>query len=172
MVHRWKHHPGVWLVLGLIVGVLLGGFCPHAPLHAVATDRYDTFAIATGYVDDGIEAVYFLDFLTGDLRAAVLSRQVPTQFNAFFERNIIQDLGVDPAQNPKYLMVTGLANIRQGGSRQRPSAAVVYIAEITTGQVAAYGIPWDMSRHAAGQITRGEIIPIAKFPFRTAPVRQ
>lgn len=171
MTRAWKQSPMLWLAVGLVVGVAVGGFCPHAPLHATATDRFDTFAIATGYVDEGIEAIYFLDFLTGDLRAAVLSKQVPPRFNSFYERNIIQDLGVDPAKNPRYLMVTGLADIRRGGSRAQPSAAVVYVAEITTGQVAAFGIPWNAQGHASGQLVKDQIYPIDKFKFRTAAVR-
>ena len=39
------------------------------PLHATATHGLDKFAIATGLVDDSVEALYFLDFLTGDMRA-------------------------------------------------------------------------------------------------------
>ena len=171
MAHTWKRNPMLWLAVGLVAGVTVGGFCPHAPLHATATDRYDTFAMATGFVDEGVEAVYFLDFLTGDLRAAVLSKQLPTRFNAFYQRNIIQDLGVDPAKNPRYLMVTGLANVRRGSSSLRPSSAVVYVAEITTGQVAAYAIPWNVQAHASGQTFKGELIPMASTRFRTAAVR-
>lgn len=171
MPRNWKQNPMLWLVIGLVVGVAVGGFCPHAPLHATATDRFDTFAISTGFVDEGIEAIYFLDFLTGDLRAAVLSKQVPSRFNAFYERNIIQDLGVDPAKNPRYLLVTGMADIRRGGSRMQPSAAVVYVAEITTGQVAAYAIPWNAQGHASGQVVKEAIYLIDKFKFRTAAVR-
>ena len=48
------------------VGLVLTGFLPDTPLHAVSTDRTDTFAMATGPVDSEVEAVYFLDFLTGD----------------------------------------------------------------------------------------------------------
>ena len=65
----------VWLAIGLLVGFVIGGLWPDTPLHAVATDRTENFAMATGFVDDGVEAIYFLDFLTGTLRAAVLSNQ-------------------------------------------------------------------------------------------------
>jgi hypothetical protein len=169
-----KHRTIVAGVLGLLLGAVLAGFCPHAPLHASATDRYDTFAIATGMVDDGVEAIYFLDFLTGDLKAAVLSsRQVPTRFNAFFQRNILNDLGIDPSRNPRYLIVTGLNDLRRGGARLRPSIGVCYIAEITTGRVAAYAIPWDANRHAIGQVmpVPGDIMLLDVRQFRTAAVR-
>ena len=63
------------LVIGLIVGISLSGVLPQTPVHAVATHGQDSFAIATGLVQDNTEAIYFLDYLTGDLRAAVLSSQ-------------------------------------------------------------------------------------------------
>ena len=171
MVCPRKVHPFLWIAIGLVVGMSVGGFWPHSPLHATATDRYETFAMATGFVDDGIEAVYFLDFLTGDLRAAVLSKQMPMQFNAFFQRNILTDLGVDPSKNPRYLMVTGMSDVPRGGSQTRLSSSVVYVAEITTGQVAAYAIPWNSARHSAGQISSGVLMPVATTRFRTAAVR-
>ncbi|HLA84077.1 MAG TPA: hypothetical protein VJL29_04725 [Thermoguttaceae bacterium] len=171
MFMHWKHRPMVWGVTGLLLGAVLAGFCPHAPLHATATDRYDTFAISTGFVDDSVEAIYFLDFLTGDLKAAVLSRQLPPRFSAFFERNILNDLGIGPSNNPRYLIVTGLNDLRRGGSRLRPSLGVCYVAEITTGRVAAYAIPWDLNRHASGQGQTGEIILLDVRQFRTAAVR-
>ncbi|MCX7427661.1 MAG: hypothetical protein NTW96_18785 [Planctomycetia bacterium] len=172
MVQSRKVHPLVWMVIGLVAGVSIGGFWPHSPLHATATDRYETFAVATGFVDDGIEAVYFLDFLTGDLRAAVLSKQMPMRFNAFFQRNILTDLGVDPSKNPRYLMVTGMTDTPRGGGQARLSSSVVYVAEITTGQVAAYAIPWNSAQHSAGQVTNGVLMPMATTRFRTAVVRE
>ncbi|MEA1952549.1 MAG: hypothetical protein U9N87_14305 [Planctomycetota bacterium] len=171
MYHGFKQNQFVWLAIGLFVGLVVGSFFPHAPLHATATDRFENFAIATGAVDDGVEAIYFLDFLTGELRAAVLSKQHPVRFNSFYQRNIAADMGVDPSKNPRYLMVTGLVNIRRGASRLSPSSAVVYVAEITSGQVAAYAIPWNADRHASGQLFKGEILPLDKTKFRTAVVR-
>src|ERR1035438_3794890 len=97
----WRYSKANGVVLGgagLALGLILGGFWPNTPLHAVATDRRDNFAIATGYLDDAIEAVWCLDAATGDLRAVALSKQTGT-FNVFFARNILADLGVDPTKN-------------------------------------------------------------------------
>ena len=171
MFHKIRQNQLIWLAVGLMVGLLIGSLCPHTPLHATATDRFENFAIATGEVDDGVEAVYVLDFLTGELRAAVLSKQRPVQFNSFYTRNIAADLGVMPGSNPRYLMVTGMADIRRGAARMSPSSAVVYVYEITSGQMAVYAVPWNAERHASGQIFRGEIIPLDKTLFRTAAVR-
>ena len=100
--------------VGLALGLVLSGLWPHTPLHAVSTDRGETYAIATGPVDNEVEAVYFLDFLTGDLGALVLGRQ-PRTWTGFFRTNVSTDLGVDPQKNPKFLMVTGMANLRRAG---------------------------------------------------------
>lgn len=149
----------VWLEIGLIGGLgagligglLLGGLWPSTPLQAVSTDRTKTFAMATGPVDEDFEAVFFLDFLTGDLNAVVLGRQ-GNAFTAFYQTNVINALGVDATRNPSYMMVTGMANMRGMAGQVRPSLAVVYIAEITTGKVAAYAIPWSKTAHAANRV--------------------
>ena len=144
---RWPITTGI----GLVVGLVLSGFWPNTPLHAVSTDRVDTYAIATGPVDSEVEAVYFLDFLTGDLAALVLGRK-PGAWSGFFRTNVSTDLAVDPQKNPKFLMVTGVAGLRRaGGTRQQPSSAVCYVAEVSSGKVAAYAIQWSPTMYAAGQ---------------------
>jgi len=79
--------PGIRLAVALaaafVLGLLTAGYWPNVPVHAVATDRTEGFAMATGYCDDSVEAVYFLDFLTGELSAAVVSKQ-NGRFNAFY----------------------------------------------------------------------------------------
>ena len=67
-----------------------------------------------------VEAVYFLDFLTGDLRAAALSKQTG-KFHAFYQYNVNNDLGVDASKSPRYMMVTGVADLRRtAGAKHRP----------------------------------------------------
>lgn len=168
MFHALKSSRVAWLGLGLVGGLILCGTWPQTPLHAVATDRAATFAMATGPVDEEIEAVYFLDFLTGDLNAVVLGRQ-GRAFTAFYHRNVLNDLGVDPSKNPKYLMATGVAGLRQGGARLQPSVAVVYVAEVTTGKVAAYAIPWSTTAWASGRVVPPTpLVPLAVTRFRAA----
>jgi len=176
MVYLWKRSWPVWLAIGLLAGLMIGGLWPETPLHAVATDRAENFSMATGFVDDGVEAVYFLDFLTGTLRAAVLSNQ-SRGFHAHYEANVNVDLaGVVQLSNaglaqtnaqrrkqnlpplpeiqmpasPNYLMTTGAIDIRRGAAaRAQPAQAVVYVAETTTGIVLVYIIPWDRNAHMA-----------------------
>jgi len=172
-VHEiFRRNRRLWFPVGLVIGVVIGGLMPHTPLHAVATDTSDSFAIATGPVDSDVEAIYFLDFLTGDLRAAVLGSQ-NGRFTAFYNYNVLNDLGVDPSKKPRYLMVTGIADLRRaGGTQVRPSRAVVYVAEVTTGKVAAYAIPWSQASHARNKLIRQPLIPLDVAPFRTATIRR
>ncbi len=198
MVHRWSRN---WLggaVLGVLAGLALGSFWPNRPISAVTTDRIDTYAMATGFVDEGVEAVYYLDYLTGTLRAAVLSNQT-RDFQARFEANVARDLeavialqnanlqavnaqrtkaGLAPLpqlqmpQNPRYLIVTGNVDIRRGSSaRLQPGAAAVYVAETNTGIVLAYVVPWDRSAHAANQPVAVPLTLWAGDRFASAVIR-
>jgi hypothetical protein len=157
------------LVLGLIVGLNIQGIWPSVPLHAAATHGIDKFAIATGLVDGGVEALYFLDFLTGDMRAAVLNPKTG-KFNSFYTRNIAADFG-GAGRNSGYLMVTGSADMPRGTANYQFARSVVYVAEAGTGAVAAYTIPWNSSLQAAGKTQYGEFQPLDVKQFRTAFVR-
>ncbi len=161
------------LVLGISVGILLSvcwfGIGQAVPVQATATHGEQNFAIATGFVDEEQEAFYFLDFLTGDLRAAVVSRRTG-EFVAFFEKNIQEDF-TGLSKNPKFLMVTGLANIPRGQAPFQIGNSLIYIAEAASGDVSAYALPWNPSLSAKGAPQRGSFVKLAGGSFRTAFVR-
>ena len=156
------------LGIGLAIGMLFAGGWPSVPLHAVATDRTEGFAMATGCCDESVEAVYFLDFVTGDLSAAVVSKQ-NGHFNAFYKHNIVADLGINPAKPPKFLLTTGTVDLRRtGGKTTTLSRSLVYVAELQSGKVAAYAIPWSSSAWNAGQTLRGEFTLLDVGCFRSS----
>lgn len=172
---RWQ---GVVNTLALfIVGVAVGmgalalwsGQLGSTEVKATASQGEDNFAIATGLVDQGMEAFYFLDYLTGDLRAAVISRRTG-KFTAFYEYNIQADFGTQ-AQSPKYLMVTGLADLPRGKGNSQLGNSLIYIAEASSGQVFAYALPFNGSANAKGAPQKGSFIMVDGGPFRTAFVR-
>lgn len=161
------------MTVGLVVGVAIGfgvrSLWPAVPVQASATQGLDKFAIATGLVDRGMEALYFLDYLTGDLKGAVVSQKTG-RFNALFHRNIAQDFG-GTIKNPRYLMVTGEADIPRGQAPYQLAQSIVYVAEASTGQVAAYVMPWNSSVQAAGRAQKGSFELLDLQPFRTVFVR-
>ena len=161
MAEFFKTRPaclGWGIVLGLIIGLNVQGIWPSVPLHASATHGLDKFAIATGLVDTGVEALYFLDYLTGDMRAAVINPKTG-KFNSFFTRNIAADFGGAGRSNG-YLMVTGSADMPRGTANFQYAHSIVYVAEATTGQVAAYTIPWNSSRTPPAHPQYGEFQPL------------
>jgi hypothetical protein len=165
--------PWACLFLGIIIGAVVTanvvGLWPQIPVHATATHGQENFAIATGPIGIDIEAVYILDYLTGELKAAALNLQTG-KFMSFFEYNITKDLSAGAGKNPRYLMVTGMADMRKGGQGQLGSS-VVYIAEFTSGNIAAYGLPWTMSRAQALDQFMGKFIPLDIMKFRATAIR-
>jgi hypothetical protein len=156
------------LGIGLVIGMLFAGYWPNVPIHAVATDRTEGFAIATGYCDESVEAVYFLDFLTGDLSAAVVSKQ-NGRFNAFYTHNVVADMHLNPSRPPRFLLTTGTVDLRRSGVKNNAlSRSLVYVAELQCGKVAAYAIPWSSSAWNAGQTLRGQFTLLDVGRFRTA----
>jgi hypothetical protein len=158
-----------WMVPTLLVGLALGALVPHSPLHAVATDRTDNFAISTGALDDVTEAVYFLDFTTGELHAAVVS-PVTRRFNAFFHANVHRDMGIVDAKNPQFLMVTGNTLFRPNAGALQPGNSVVYVAEMTSGKLAAYNVPWSPTFSQSGAPIRKAMTRLDVIPFRVPDV--
>jgi hypothetical protein len=134
-----------WVSIGVLIGFLLAAVMPARPLHAVATHGADGFALATGLIDNNIEGVYFLDYLTGDLKGAVLNLNTGV-FTTFYQRNVLKDLQVEGGKAPKFLMVTGISQLRQRGNQFQAAAAVIFVMECTSGNLAAYGVPWNVGR--------------------------
>jgi hypothetical protein len=172
-MNPWTQSRPAWLaagvILGLVVGLNAAGLWPSIPLHATATQGVDKFAFATGLVDQEVEALYFLDFLTGDLSASVINPKTG-KFNSLFTRNIAADFGA-AGKGTRYMMVTGTADMPRGRNNFQYAKSIVYIGEATTGQVAAYTIPWSSTEQAAGRPQKGEIQPLDTQQFRTTFVR-
>ncbi len=160
------------VVAGVAIGSFLTRNVPPITVHASATQAHDNFVIATGMIGKGTEALFFLDFLTGDLKAVVVSER-GGGFNAFYQYNIAADFNLGAVKNPKYLMVTGLAlGVRSGGGAGgQLGESILYVVEATSGQVAAYGLPWSPSLASSGKPQRGTFIPLARTTLRNTFVR-
>jgi len=172
-MNGWFHSRPALLTAGIVVGLIIGlnvkGLWPSIPLHATSTHGLDKFAIATGLVDDGVEALYFLDYLTGDMRAAVINTKTG-RFNSFFTRNIAADFG-GAGRSTGYLLVTGFADMPRGANNFQFAQSIVYVADVTTGSIAAYTIPWNSTKQASGITQYGQFQPLDVRQFREQIVR-
>ncbi|MEK6235374.1 MAG: hypothetical protein N2C14_11765, partial [Planctomycetales bacterium] len=85
-------------------------------------------------------------------------------------RTIVADFpGLAQAKNPRFLMVSGVATIRaRGGGLQRSLQAVLYVAELTTGEINAYGLNYSPQMAQAPNIVTAQLMPLDKAKFRQA----
>lgn len=134
---------------------------------AMTAHGTDKKTIATVPLDEGMEAVFTLDHITGDLTGYVLDR-----FNGKFFIQYRYNLAKDfPRSQGKYLMAAGSADFRQITGNERFADGVVYIAEEASGQVVAYGIPWNSQlRASAASPRRATLIPLDSAKTRFAKV--
>ena len=159
-------HPALWLVGGLIVGSLVvGKFMPTSPLQAIATHGQDNFALCTVPVDSNVEAVVFLDSLTGDLTGGVLGGNGKFQYK--FETNVVKDLTAlgDAPKSPKFLLVSGSAKLTTTTGAAKMAPSVVYVMEVSSGTCLVYGIP------AAPKGPQSPFVAITSVKMRTVAVR-
>ena len=141
------------LGLGMIAGTVatLSMNQPEAPvaelpLFATASDTGESMSMATGPIDDEMEGVFFLDFVTGELACAVLNSRT-AKLGAIFKTNVIKDLGIEEAKKPAYLMTTGGATFVGRTGNSQPARCVVYVCDQNTGNFAGYSLAWN--RNAA-----------------------
>jgi hypothetical protein len=160
----------VWVSIGLILGLVAGGLWPDSPAHAVATAQMESFAVCTAPIDEDGEAIFFLDYLTGDLTAAVLH---PTngKFTAVFKTNVVSTLGVDANKSPKFLLVSGGMNFRSRAGGNTWASSAIYVAELTSGKVAAYGIPWNRTFRNNISPVAAQLTLLDQYQFRVVEIR-
>ncbi|HEX4148386.1 MAG TPA: hypothetical protein VHY20_05340 [Pirellulales bacterium] len=172
MFHWLSNQRAAWISGGLIAGLIIGGLLPASPLHATATDRSENYAIATGLVEQGVEALYTLDFLTGQLSAFILNPGTRT-FGNVYHHNVLRDLKVEQGRPPRFMMVTGDAFLRTGGNIQM-SQAVVYVADMQSGFLAAYVLPYNpaaISIRPQAAPNPQDLLLLSVIPIRTVAVR-
>ncbi|MFN0054121.1 MAG: hypothetical protein ACKV0T_18225 [Planctomycetales bacterium] len=138
-----------WLVAGLLVGLGVAYYWPQERAYANTVDRDSQFVMITVPVgtnagaagfNDPMDGVFILDFLSGQLRGAVLNRQTG-RFASLYSRDLAKDFQVDPKDEPHYAIVSGVAQSPNQQGVQFASG-IIYVAELSSGKLAAYAFPW------------------------------
>jgi hypothetical protein len=163
MLRKLTNPSAAWLLTGLVIGLGIAVFLQGQPTFATATDRSDEFAIATGLVSTELEAVYLLDFKNAQLLGTVMNRQ-NGRFQQFYRRDLASDFFKNMPKappKPKFIMVTGLM---QNAQSQVPVNHVLYVAELNTGRLLAYAMPY------RGDVLTGttaeQLMPLHETQFR------
>jgi hypothetical protein len=171
------------LALGLliggavVVGLLLGQRGPATAsipglgdlqLKAMASHGSDTFAIATGNVDEDVEGLFTLDFLTGDLQCFVVNPRNGTM-GGWFKTNVASVLSIEKGKKPNYLLATGTINVAGGYGGARPAASLCYVVDANTGEVAAFSFPWAKAATSAGAAQAAPMRLVGQWKARNLP---
>ncbi|MEX0703843.1 MAG: hypothetical protein WD069_17220 [Planctomycetales bacterium] len=153
------------IAVGLAAGLGIAHFRPSEPLRADAVDRGSKFSLMTTPVSftEGTEGVFAVDYLTGQLKGAVINTKVG-RFTNFYYRNLAADFNVDPKVQPHYAVVGGRGQLTGTGGITS-ATSLIYVSELTSGKVVAYGMPF---RESVQPLPPAELTPIAEFQFRQA----
>lgn len=169
MTTQQSNHKWVWLLTGLVAGISIASIWPHEPLTAAVADRNEKFGLISAAVTVDAEAVFVIDYLTGRLTGALLQRtRGGTAFVNFYYRNLAEDFKVGATGEPYYAVSSGFAEIPNSGGSQWGRSAL-YVAELTSGKVGAYAIPFQITQR---KLPPQPLTPIDVFPFREATVTQ
>jgi len=164
---------GIWLIGGVLLGLGIAYYWPHEPVRADQSDRNDKFGMTSVAASTaiaglpGTEAIFILDFVTGRLQGFYLAPNVG-RFTQSYYRDVANDLKLDEkgAAQPVYAFVGGQGQVvGQGGTF---GAGIVYVAELTTGSLVAYGFPFTAQNQG---VPAQQMIPIDKAQFRQ-PIAQ
>lgn len=166
------------LMLGVLVGQRQQGSAnllglEELKLKAAASHGADTFAIATGQVDDEIEGLYTLDFVTGDLQCFVLNSRTGGMAGRFMINvNDPKIFGAKRGKKPNFLLATGTFSGGASTGGARPAASVCYVVDANTGDVAAFGFPWARAVTTSGGVQSTPMVLLGKWQARSVDLRQ
>jgi len=141
---------------------LFGNF-QRTLLHASSASTDNSYALATGPIDEEAEGVFVMDFQTGVLHCAVLNHR-SGKFGALFHANVAKDFG--PSKNSKYQLVTGLMEFRGSASTKRMGQSVAYVLDSASGKIRAYAVPWRREAAATGMPQIGLLRAIDELDVR------
>jgi hypothetical protein len=131
------------------------------PLFAGASDTGESMSMATGPIDDEMEGLFILDFMTGELACAVLNSRTAAM-GGVFKTNVIKDLGIEEAKKPAYLMTTGAATFVGRTGNSQPARCVVYVCDQNTGNFGAYSLSWNRTAAQKGVMQTGALVILHK----------
>ena len=133
--------------------------------------RGKSLSLATGRVENNIEALYGLDHLTGNLFCWILNPS-SGEIAAEYQFNVKQALGV-AAGEADYVLTTGFMDfsIQKTGS-VRTAQSVAYIGEGNSGKVVGILLWYDRQALSRGEAGSGELQLISSAMTRAAGARR
>ncbi|MFM7845565.1 MAG: hypothetical protein ACKOBW_12235 [Planctomycetota bacterium] len=132
-----------------------------------------SFAMCTGPIYEGIEGLFILDYLSGEIQCWVPNGR-SGMLGGLYKHNVMVDLGVEAGSNnkPSFVMVTGAFSLRSGfAGNVRPAECVLYVGDVNTGAWVAYMIPWDRTIANMGSMQAGKLVKVGGGRCRDLAIR-
>ena len=128
-------------------------------IDAAAAMTSEKFSMATGPLSGDAEGLFMLDHNSGLLQCSVIYPRLG-RFLGNFSINVTEALP-SGGKGGQYMIATGLANFPSSSSR--PAAqSVVYVLEVSSGDYACYGIPFNRAAMNAGKPQQMPMVLISK----------
>lgn len=122
---------------------------PPIVLNADAAARGKQISLATGFVDDGVEGLFVLDHLSGNLQCWVMNRR-SGEIGAVFTGSASAELGGEKGGAVDYVMTTGTVDFIKGSGQAKPAGCVCYVADGNSGKVVGFGFHYNAQIAAKG----------------------
>jgi hypothetical protein len=144
---------------------------PPLDLMAGTAARTKSLSMATGLIDNNVEALFVLDHLTGNLQCWLLNTKTGT-VGGIYRASAATDLAVaGKSGTPEYIMTTGNFFFRGGSSGgNKPANSVCYIGDANTGNVVGYSLSYNEQALSRGGAVNGALKLICKGAARSAIV--
>jgi len=139
-------------------------------LQAMASHGSETFAIATGPIDEGVEGLFTLDFITGDLQCFIISPRTGGVGGKFKTKIALE---IERGKKPNYLIATGtFASTGGSAGPYKAAGCICYVVDANSGEVAAYTFPWARGSIANNTPQAGEMKLIYQWKTRDLAIRE
>ena len=117
------------------------------------------------------KAVFMGNDSTEAFGTAVLTMEEGKYVVAFAGQEDKGTIKLDASKNPKFLMLTGVASFRRLPGGAQLGGSVCYVAEVTSGRVVAYGMPWSKQRSTSTQPVAASFLLLDGYQFRNVAIR-
>ncbi len=132
---------------GVVAAAAILTALPQRQAQAPVANGNDKFSMVTVQLQEtGVpEGVFVLNNLTGMLVGGAINEST-SKFSNRWVHNVAADFQTGNTPDPRYAIVTGPANLRSAGGVQ-PAFGIIYVGELSTGRVIAYGFPRPTNRN-------------------------
>jgi len=135
------------------------------PAAAQTTTREKNFSLISVPITGDLDAVFFYDDLTRDLKGLALNQvgNIAVTYQVNLD-TVFKDATGAPIKTPQFLIVPGRVNLRTS-ARTTYGSGAIYITELTTGKMASFALPFQVSWRTGKSPGMVDLVPLHGGPI-------